>query len=352
MLINILTVLPLSFLCVLAQLNQTASIVKPVLARNFPDPTVVAHGGSWFAFSTSSNKKNVQAAVSADFIKHNWRILDDVDALPDPGPWAMNDQNIWAPDVIQLVSHPRHHAVYADILKDDFRWIMYYAAPVKSDPSKHCIGAGYSNNILGPYQPLNEPIACPLDRGGAIDPEAFKDPRTGHQYIIYKVDGNSLNNSTGPCRGTGNPKDFHATPILAQQVNTKDGVTPIGSPFQLIDRDAEDGPLVEAPSIFYNCQCGYYFLTFSSNCFETESYDIKYAYSKNLPGPYRRGSAPLMSTIAGPVSAPGGADMISNGTFAVFHGTVEPDENGGLTRHMYAAESQQISNDMSAWLLP
>lgn len=84
--------------------NGTYHDAKPVLARNFPDPTLIRSGGTWYAFATSGNGKNIQAAVTGDFREHDWKLLEDADILPDPGVWAVNDCNIWAPDVIQLVS--------------------------------------------------------------------------------------------------------------------------------------------------------------------------------------------------------------------------------------------------------
>ena len=84
--------------------NVTSPNAKPVLAVDFPDPALVESGGAWYAFATSGNGKNVQAAVSGDFLNPAWRLLQDADVLPDPGAWAVNDQNVWAPGVIQLVS--------------------------------------------------------------------------------------------------------------------------------------------------------------------------------------------------------------------------------------------------------
>lgn len=54
-----------------------------------------------------------------------------------------------------------------------------------------------------------------------------------------------------------------------------DGVTPTGDPVQLIDRDEVDGPLIEAPSMAD--VGGTYYLTFSSNYYNTLYYDISYA---------------------------------------------------------------------------
>lgn len=150
---------------------------------------------------------------------------------------------------------------------------MYYAAPSKLDPDKHCVGAAMSNAPVGPYLPWNEPVACPLEQGGAIDPAAFLDPKSGNLYVAYKVDGNSLNTGTGACKANkaNETGAYHPTPIMLQRVDPANGVNKIGDPVKLLDRDDADGPLVEAPSLFFNEDSNLYFMTFSSNCYSTPS---------------------------------------------------------------------------------
>lgn len=235
--------------------------------------------------------------------------------------------------------------------KDDSKWIMYYAAPSRKNNGSHCIGAATANNILGPYNPVKEPLACPLDKGGAIDPAGFKDPQSGNLYVVYKIDGNNLNTGGGACKGSGNPDDFHPTPIMLQQVNAADGYTLKGEPFEILDRGVDDGPLVEAPSLFYQADYGIYFLTFSSNCYSTDDYDISFAYSTNIHSTFCKSTKPIMTTGDCSLKAPGGADMTADGRFAVFHATAGSDEKGEPVRHMYAAESEQIGTDMSAWII-
>lgn len=68
-----------------------------------------------------------------------------------------------------------------------------------------------------------------------IDISGFEAPG-GSLYVTWKVDGNSIGSSH--------------TPIRLQHVGA-DGYTVDGDVYQLIDRDAADGPLVEAPSLVY-----------------------------------------------------------------------------------------------------
>lgn len=92
------------------------------------------------------------------------------------------------------------------------------------------------SSITGPYSPEQNPLSCPLEQGGAIDADGYKNGDT--YYVVYKVDCNSLN-------GDGTT---HSTPIMLQGLNS-DAITPNGDATQLLDRDDNDGPLTEAPSI-------------------------------------------------------------------------------------------------------
>lgn len=125
---------------------------------------------------------------------------------------------------------------------------MYYSALSNADPSKHCFGAATSTSITGPYTPEDDYIACPLDQGGAIDPDGFIDS-DGTMYVVYKVDGSNLDNGNGT---------IHPTPIMLQALEP-DGVTPTGEPIKLLDRDASDGILIEAPSLVRSESSGTYF---------------------------------------------------------------------------------------------
>jgi len=86
-----------------AQYNTTYGTIQPVLSVDFADPSIIEVNGNWFAFATSGNGHNIQVAVSPGFTNHEWRLMNETDVLPDPGRWAINDQRVWAPDVIQTV---------------------------------------------------------------------------------------------------------------------------------------------------------------------------------------------------------------------------------------------------------
>ena len=167
----------------------------------------------------------------------------------------------------------------------------------------HCIGSAISNNVTGPYTPADTALVCPLDRGGAIDPEGFRDAN-GTRYLIYKIDGNSLNKPN---------ENLHPTPLMLQQVSV-DGVTFVGSATQLLDRTDADGPLIEAPAMArYDGTHGEpptYVLFFSRNVFTTPRYEISYATASSVKGPFTRSDSSLLKTgdADGRLIGPGGLD--------------------------------------------
>ncbi|KAL2809135.1 glycosyl hydrolase [Aspergillus granulosus] len=266
-----------------------------VLDINFPDPAVIQTEQGYYAFGTQSNGVRIPVARSDDF--NSWTLLEGTDALPAPYPsWVDSDNpQVWAPDVIQ---------------RDDGTYVMYYCATAISG-GKHCIGAATSSSIEGPYVGEDTPLACHMDEGGAIDASGFRDD-DGTLYVVYKVDGNSLNGD-----GTRHP-----TPIMLQKL-ASDGITTDGDAIQILDRDDADGPLVEAPSLLKVGET--YYLTFSSNWYNTLNYDVSYATASSATGPYTKVQAPdaplLVSGDAsnvGPLGGPGGADFLDE-TRIVFH---------------------------------
>lgn len=202
---------------------------------------------------------------------------------------------------------------------------MYYSANSAADPTKHCVGAATASNPNGPFTPQATALYCPLSTGGAIDPSGFKDT-DGTRYVVYKVDGNSLGHG-GTCSNTVAP--IVPTPIMLQKVQG-DGFTPVGSPVQILDRSAGDGPLVEAPALMRTAD-GHYVLFFSSQCYNTAGYDVSYAMASSIDGPFLK-YGPFAVTGTNGLFAPGGAHVAFDGTSMVFHAGVWPN------RYMYTAK--------------
>ena len=108
---------------------------------------------------------------------------------------------------------------------------------------------------------------------------------------------------------------------MLQEVSPSDGITPINTPIQILDRGPDDGPLIEAPSLVA-VQAGgsggdvegeegvwTYVLFFSSNCWNTVWYDVSYAMSvgdvTGGDGGYVKSSEALLVSGMGGLDSPG-----------------------------------------------
>src|SRR5271154_4036311 len=82
------------------------SIYGPVVASNFPDPSVIYLNGTSYAFATNNKgfgpygMIHVQVATSID--NQTWTLIEGLDALPTVANWQ-SPKGVWAPDVVQLV---------------------------------------------------------------------------------------------------------------------------------------------------------------------------------------------------------------------------------------------------------
>ena len=228
------------------------------------------------------------------------------------------------------------------------QFVLYYSAavPDSATTGQHCIGAATASTPTGPYTPFSTPLLCSLNAGGAIDPNGFFDPVSKNQYIVYKADGNSLGHG-GACANSVDP--IIPTPIILQQVSAIDGTTLIGSGTTIEQNIASDGADIEAPALVYDSKSAQYVLFFNSGCFTQTSYDILYATSSSLLGPYTRGSGPFLVTgaTAANVQLPGGFDILPDGSKAVFHGDLNEgwfNGDGSLRdRGLYAADVSSLA---------
>ena len=243
-----------------ASLHKNESML--VITANFPDQAVTDVDGTWYAFATTSGNVKIQLATSSDFA--TWTVIEK-DALGTVISWvSTSNPAIWAPDVVQLT---------------DRSFLMYFSGTTNTagHGRTHCVGTATSDSVEGPYSSNSDtPLACQMDHGGAIDASGFRDT-DGTLYIVYKIDGNAVGYG-GTCGNTVEP--IVRTPIMIQLVEAN-GTTRVGDPIQVLDRDLADGPLIEAPSMMKSSE-GTYVLLYSSDCYATSLYDVRYATSKGL----------------------------------------------------------------------
>ena len=82
-----------------APLTKRAFSNGPVITADFPDPSFINVGGTYYAFATNNGVQNIQVATSPDFA--TWTVTGN-DALPNIPSWSVPG-NVWAPDVVQVV---------------------------------------------------------------------------------------------------------------------------------------------------------------------------------------------------------------------------------------------------------
>lgn len=302
-------------------LGATESVKEPSLNHDFPDPSIINGTDGWYAVATASGSVRVQVAKAAT-PSGPWSLLN-MDLFTDAGAWT-DGKDIWAPDIRQV---------------DDGSYVMYYTGQL-GNSTRHCLGVATSKAILGPWTTSATPWHCDYDLGGTIDSSGFLDESDGSRWVVYKIDGNSIGNG-GSCDNTVAP--IKATPLMLQRV-AGDGVTKIGAPTQILDRTDDDGPLVEAPNIIRS-SAGKYILFFSSHCFTSSDYNVKYATATSVTGPYTRGGEALLETNDFNLTSPGGGTSVNEGGLMVFHANCNA---GGSNRCMYVSNFTESGTNVLA----
>lgn len=260
--------------------------VNPVLRNDFPDPGVLHVNGTFYAYATNANGRNVPMAKSTDLV--NWEL--EGDAMPALPTWAqLGGSFVWAPEVIQIGQH----------------YVLYYVARDKQF-DKQCIGVAIADSPEGKFKDNNDhPLVCPADEGGAIDPSPLRDG--DKLYLYWKNDGN--------CCGI-------PTNIYVQELSA-DGQKLTSPPVRLIGNDqAWEGRVVEAPSMFKHGST--YYLFFSANDYASLNYAVGYATCTSATGPCEQAKDnPILESVLKnpPVIGPGGQTIVQvcDQTWMVYH---------------------------------
>lgn len=262
---------------------------NPVITSNFPDPFILKVDGTYYAYSTNSNSRNVPTARSTDLVR--WEFGRD--AMPALARWVnISSPNVWAPEVIEA----------------EGQYLLYYTARDRTS-NRQCIGVAASAAPEGPFRDTSDaPFICQTREGGSIDASPFRD-EDGTLYLYWKNDGNCC---------------MMATYLYGQQL-APDGLSLVGEPVQLVRNDqAWEGTVVEAPTMWQHDD-GYY-LFFSGNMFATERYAVGYAVCEAALGPCEDAPEnPILSSVMDSlplVVGPGHQTIIEDAageTWLVYH---------------------------------
>jgi xylan 1,4-beta-xylosidase len=230
-----------------------AQYANPVVPGDYPDPSVIRDGATYWAVATSGGWRPPFTVLrSKDLV--NWDIAGSV--LRSRPAWASG--RFWAPEIV------RHGRGY----------LVYYSA--QSRRGGFCVAVASARSPAGFFRD-HGPVACPPS--GAIDPLPVRDER-GRLHLVWKQDGNAR----------GRP-----TPILAAPL-TPGGLALAGPPRELFRNDAPwEGPVVEGPALGRHEGRFYLFYSARGCCGAGCDYAMGAARSPTLLGRWEKHPGPLLS---------------------------------------------------------
>lgn len=264
--------------------SAAASSTAPAYAGDFPDPSVLVVGATYWAYSTGSGGRNLQVMSSADL--RTWSA--PVDPLPVLPSWARVGLT-WAPQVVAAANG----------------FLMYYTVH-DGTSGRQCISVASSTTPAGPFADTSSgPLLCQLANGGSIDPSVTATP-TG-TYLVWKSDDNAIG---GRSR------------LWSEQLSS-DGRSLVGPRSQLLSATAGwQAGIIEGPSMV---RVGaLYYLFYGANDWSTANAAIGYALCTTPLGPC------VNASVSGPWMSSHGLAVGPSGP-AVFADT------SGATRLAYHA---------------
>jgi beta-xylosidase len=269
--------------------TTSSTIVNPILPGDYPDPSVVKIGDTYWASATTSDWGPIFPLLKSKNLQE-WELVGHV--FPKGKPeWA--DHYFWAPEISQ----------------DGGKTYVYYAAHKKG--GNLAVGVASADRPEGPYRDHGLLVGQP---DGSIDGFPMRD-ENGKLYLIWKEDGNSIQ---------------QPTPIWAQPLN--DARTALtGEKKELFRNDPGtwEGGLVEGVSMVRRGGYFYAFYAGAGCCGNGCTYATGVARAKSLLGPWEKYSANPVLANNEAWQCPG-------------HGTaVERNGRWYLLHHAYAREGFQ-----------
>ena len=235
------------------QSDTTAVYHNPVIPGDFPDPTIIRAGNTYYAAGTSGDfAPPFPLYESTDLI--NWKQIGSI--FIRPPKWAA--KSFWAPELFY----------------NDGTYFVYYTAKRKGDLVS-CVGVATTRD---PHKGFTDHGIIIDWEKEAIDPFVFKDD-DGKLYVTWKAYG--LNRD-------------RPSEILASELSP-DGLSLVGEHFSLTRYDRGwKGEGDEGESIVKHRQ--YYYMLYSVGgcCDEHCTYKVMVSRSTAIKGDWEQNRTPLL----------------------------------------------------------
>ncbi|MGE3835387.1 MAG: glycoside hydrolase family 43 protein [Acidimicrobiia bacterium] len=264
-----------------------------IYTQNFPDPSVMRVGSTYYAYATPTGGSYLPVMSSTDLVHWTARPAYNPgpplngdpyfnDALPYPASWAAEHpgtermrKEIWAPGVAAIGG----------------QYVAFYTARVSLQSHRFCISVATASSPLGPFTDnTSGPLVCDSDPNGSIDPQPFVDV-DGTPWLIWKSEG---------VPGLA-PTHIWARQLAPSGTSFAPGSTQVSI---LHTSQAWEGNLIESPSMVrYR---GQLYLFYSANDFQTPAYAIGMATCSSVLGPCTKLDTNPIIASSGDRLGPGG----------------------------------------------
>ena len=221
-------------------LARSQSLTNPVLPGDYPDPTVVRAGDTFYASATSASwSPSFPVFRSRDLVR--WTQVGSV--LSTPPAWT--NGNYWAPELVRWSG----------------RFYAFYSASRKGGPP--CLGVAVAARGEGPWTDKG-PVLCKA--AGTIDVDPFTDADGSH-WLVFKN------------MGAGNGLAARRFSLLRLRT--------VGREYPLLGPDADwEQGVTEGPDVVLRGGAYYLFYAGGHCCRPPCTYAEGVARAPSLLGPY------------------------------------------------------------------
>lgn len=277
-----------------AQEKREAVYSNPVIAGDYPDPSIIRVGEEYWATVTTGTWAPHYAMLrSRDLV--NWRTAGYI--FRERPAWIKSD--FWAPELVH----------------DNGRFFVYYTARRDEGPKKVgtlCVAVATATAPEGPYTDRG-PLACEIKERksvGSIDAAFVRDEK-GEPYLVWKADGNDA-------------EPDEPTSIFAQPLS-EDGTKLLGKRKEILRNTAAWERHVTEGSFFVRRgEWLYHFYSGNACCGRGCEYALGVARAKKLLGPWEKNPSNPIVAANPDWQCPGHGSIVST-----------PDGRDFLLYHSY-----------------